>query len=86
MPKIANCEGCGACCQIMLIRFQGRLDADWCEAREVRTVGNFMAFSCPCPWLKDGKCSIYPTRPKMCASYPVGGLDCVLCRKLQGIK
>jgi len=82
MDKITNCEGCSACCQVMLIRFSGVLPEDYKKARGIRTIGPFMALSAPCPQLKDGKCGIYPTRPRMCGAFPIGGLDCVLCRKL----
>ncbi len=30
----------------------------------------------PCPFLKDNKCEIYPTRPNVCVAMEVGGEQC----------
>ena len=83
MTKVTSCEGCCACCKLMLIRFSGVMPANYARARGIRIIGNFMAFENVCPQLKEGKCSIYPDRPRTCAAFPIGGIDCALCRKIK---
>ena len=80
-----SCEGCGACCEYMLIRFQGRMPADYAEARDIRVMGPFMAFPMRCKHLKEGKCAIYESRPAQCKEFKVGCLECLLCRRLKGV-
>lgn len=34
----------------------------------------------PCPFLKDNKCGIYPTRPNVCVAMEAGGEQCAMSR------
>ena len=76
----------------MLFRFEGKLGADWAEERGcvvLKTKGKqFIAFDYACPHYDSlaKKCRIYENRPLLCRSFPVGCLDCLLCRKTKGIK
>lgn len=43
--------------------------------------GDMIYLRCPCNHLKDGKCAIYETRPKLCADTPVGSPSCLYAIK-----
>lgn len=34
----------------------------------------------PCPFLKDNKCEIYPTRPNVCVAFEPGSDQCLVSR------
>ena len=53
----------------------------WCLHHENVEVykdktGWYLLFKTPCTKLKDGLCSIYKDRPKICSDYPSPGHDC----------
>jgi len=85
-----NCDNCGECCRWMLIGYKGDLPDDWCKARRIikihndRTNRDYLAFPYPCSkWnAETKKCSIWPTRPKFCADYPPGCVECLIIRRL----
>ena len=73
------CNLCkGACCEaIMLpIRLKDEDVQRWIELHgEGTDVGVY--FECKCSALKNGKCSIYEDRPKVCVNFPVGSPGCL---------
>jgi len=81
------CELCrGACCEIFGLdpRQWGWPDdvCRWLEFHgEPSPIG--ILIDKPCCKLVGGKCSIYETRPAMCAKWPVGCQACRDCIKLR---
>lgn len=77
------CECCGDCCQIMMIKIEGHLGDDWARARGCEIRAGRLIFPFPCPQLdqETKKCKIYEGRPELCKKMPVGGVDCLLCRR-----
>jgi len=39
----------------------------------------------PCPFLADGKCGIYPTRPNVCVAFEPGEEQCDMAREMAGL-
>ena len=73
------CERCrGACCESIILQVNapngdvGR----WVDYHGTRTK-NGIEFACQCSKLKDGKCSIYETRPQVCKVFKVGSPECL---------
>ena len=83
-----SCEGCGACCQLMLLHLKGKLEHEWAEKRGCMIGSDFVAFQYPCAYYdkQTARCKIYEKRPELCKAFPVGCNDCLLCRKLMDIK
>ena len=68
----ALCTQCGLCCNGALHPF-AKLEPDEVDYASsiglaIRTVGR-PGFALPCPMLRDSKCTIYGSRPKVCARY-----------------
>ena len=72
------CQLCrGACCEYVVVKRDESNDDKWdwlCYHGEV--TGNVVKIPTPCSKFRDGGCSIYPDRPKMCRDFRVG---CSLC-------
>ena len=72
------CKLCGgACCRSFTIPVAAlNGDAgDWLKYHGTQE-GVAVRFNCACSKLKEGKCSIYESRPKVCKDYQVGSLSC----------
>ena len=72
------CELCGgACCKSFTIPFMAlKGDAgDWL-AYHGKLEGESVRFECACTKLKEGRCTIYQKRPKVCVDYKVGSPSC----------
>ena len=59
--------------------------------RELEDEGKIVLLSCslesPCPCLDaDNRCTIYPTRPNVCAAFEAGGEKCQAARAQFGIE
>lgn len=73
------CERCkGACCESIFIPLKYK-DEDaqrWLgfHGQEVETG---ISFDCKCSKLKNGKCSIYESRPNVCKEYEPGSDACL---------
>jgi uncharacterized protein len=70
----ALCLSCGFCCNGVAFQY-GQLEGDEVDLaarlgmeRTVNAAGK-MVFRQPCPCHRDGRCSVYPDRPRACASY-----------------
>ncbi len=72
-----ECRMCGKCCEILsqcvydppsgkIITECGVFEAD------LEVESNSPVLLKPCPFLKDGKCSIHPIRPESCREFPLG--------------
>lgn len=73
------CELCkGACCERFGIDFKGHSEDvfNWISYHG-EVDGTVVFFNCKCHFLRDGKCSIYDDRPKLCKDYPVGSKMCL---------
>ena len=44
-----------------------------------------IACGCPCPFLAEDQCSIYPTRPNVCVALEPGSEQCQMARGEEGI-
>ena len=99
MPPLDECDGCGACCRTFPI-FASRDDAaregrivDESRPLPVHLETPSWAFQLyPLPFHEacaflDGscRCTIYPTRPDVCRSFPAGGDQCAQARALSGL-
>lgn len=83
-----NCDNCGVCCtHIVFTTGKKILEDDYCKARGLKQIGLCLEIPCVCPnFDKDTKkCKIYEDRPKLCKDFPVGGVGCLLSRKLAGL-
>ena len=79
-----KCVGCTTCCTELNVIYARSPELDeWIEARRVKPGRDRglkivqqneqfveVAFKEPCPQLKDGKCLIQDTKPKVCRDYP----------------
>ena len=66
------CEGCGLCCDGTLFRWAPLAPEEEClSAHGLQTLDREgePRFDLPCPALKEGRCSIYPIRPKICRDF-----------------
>lgn len=87
-----SCENCnGACCRwVMLGKIppqEARGVAEWAHARGAKVLNGVLFLPHRCPMLAQfGGCAIYPTRPAPCKNMKVGGVVCLACRELEGIK
>ena len=72
------CDLCrGACCESWLVPVDGEGPAkEWLLARGRQIKPRTVEVETVCPQLRDGRCSIYATRPKVCELYRVGGPVC----------
>jgi len=75
-----KCNGCGRCCrelkieivELDLIRepklklYAEPLDGKWDENNPFDKA---YALPSPCPFQKDNRCTIYPTRPNVCVAF-----------------
>ena len=72
------CKLCrGACCESIYLPLSG-LNADgirWFLAHG-KPMAAGVELECACLHLRDGRCSIYETRPDTCNIYQVGGEAC----------
>jgi hypothetical protein len=75
----ALCVGCGLCCDGTL-HSKAALDpgeADQLGSTELNILDGGRTFRMPCPYAKNGCCTVYPNRPAaVCGSY-----DCKLLRR-----
>lgn len=89
-----ECKQCGHCCRGLLLEIgehdvlrepkllefatllDGHGSIEWEDDLEKE-----YALPTPCPFLKDNKCSIYPTRPNVCVGFKVGGGQCFNARQ-----
>ncbi len=76
------CRQCSHCCRTLILEI---LELD--VVREPRLLkyaepfkglgdSGYLLLS-PCPFLKDNKCEIYPTRPTMCVAFEPGEERCM---------
>lgn len=83
-----SCENCnGACCKwLFLSANMPRETYIFMRVRGARDLGDGrIAVPSVCDKLKEGQCSIYAGRPTECKKFLVGGKDCLLARKLEGL-
>ena len=75
-PACSLCRG--ACCEAIILPVKAR-DSDnqrWLEYHgEMTDFGIYL--ECKCSKLKNGKCSIYQSRPNVCLDFPVGSPGCL---------
>lgn len=73
------CQLChGSCCESVVATRDASNEAMWdwlCYHGEVN--GDTVKIPTPCRMFKDGLCTIYPTRPKMCRDFLVGSPLCL---------
>jgi len=77
------CELCrGACCEaiVLPVKVQDPDIQRWIEYHGQPT-DRGIYFECKCSKLKDGKCSIYEDRPKVCRVFEVGSAGCLTAIK-----
>jgi len=63
------CKRCGECCKWVLIGMEGKMDKDQKEyviQRADKKDGLFYLIRKECHHLKENKCDIYSSRPKLC--------------------
>ncbi len=79
-----DCQDCGRCCRELRpgmtdeeqVRLAGRAGMTVAEFRECYLVPdeeepeNLQMKICPCPFLKDNRCTVYEDRPAECRDYP----------------
>lgn len=74
------CELCrGACCEGLrfpVTWFQSPDIETWFAYHGVKDSADHIYLSCPCCNLKDGRCSIYDSRPEVCRMFTVGSVAC----------
>ena len=73
------CDLCrGACCESIAlpIRYEDADAQRWLAYHGTETPGGIM-MDCKCSKLKNGKCSIYQTRPEVCRVFEVGSVGCL---------
>jgi len=71
VPKMKCKEGCNECCECWHcgpLEYQNILNFLKEHNMEEKHVKNSLD---PCPYIVDGKCSIYPVRPLICRLYGV---------------
>jgi len=44
-----------------------------------------LACGSPCPFLRENRCSIYPTRPNCCVGFMAGDEECQQAREREGL-
>ncbi len=75
-----ECQMCGKCCEILsqcvYDPLTGRIIAE-CELGmfeylDVEVESSSPVLLKPCPFLKDGRCSIHSIRPQSCREFPLG--------------
>lgn len=78
-----DCAVClGACCESITLNLQMDSD-DMQRFLELRTkpvrigAGYHRNFDVPCSALVEGRCGIYPSRPKVCRDFVPGGGSCL---------
>lgn len=84
------CDQCGACCRKLLIEIT---EIDLVREPKLlpvlrgrfRSGGGLLAACKPCPMLYENKCTIYETRPTVCAEFPPGGEQCQDARERDGL-
>ena len=83
-----DCSKCGACCKLLSIPCQGRIERAWLEARKIGIGKEKLFVVFPCQYLDQAtnRCNIYLTRPISCKLFKIGGQDCRDCRAALGIK
>lgn len=83
-----TCENCGACCEVILLRASGKIDAAWLASRNGRLVGQAVIFPNICLNydVETKKCKIYENRPLSCKAFKIFSPDCISCRKAQELK
>ena len=72
------CERCkGACCESITVPLKSTSEdvQRWLSFHGNETE-NGIRFECKCSKLKNGKCSIYESRPEVCRTYEVGSRAC----------
>jgi Fe-S-cluster containining protein len=79
------CEVCeGTCCKGLMLDLTQNMSPD--EKRWMALHGydktKRAEFKIVCSALKEGRCSIYDTRPWVCKAFPVGGKECLYVVKL----
>lgn len=85
-----ECDQCGACCRKLIIEVT---EADLEREPKLRpnlfsvinSGGGYLAISKACPMLCGNQCSVYATRPTVCAEFEAGGEQCQLARELDGL-
>lgn len=75
-PACSLCKG--ACCESIILPLKmGDLDADRWLRYHAEELDRGWMFDVKCSKLKNGKCSIYDTRPNLCAVFVVGSQGCL---------
>jgi Fe-S-cluster containining protein len=99
MAKRYICDGCGLCCTQLIVEADP-LDilrepaiAEKCPHLDghgtIPIEESAWSIACGearlCPFHQDKKCSIYPTRPNVCAEFQAGGAKCQELRTDHGL-
>ena len=75
------CDLCGgACCETFILSpsIVPQFSEDWLDARGALLPNGSCELEARCPMLdREGRCSIYHSRPDACAIFAVGGPGCV---------
>lgn len=89
MGEEISCEGCGACCDRMLIEWSGQtLDLDWLKAHGGQIMGKYIVLPIKCEFYdeKTKKCKNYEKRPISCQKFKRGSVACIMCRHSKALK
>ena len=75
--RTGECNGClglARCCTYVMLPLARALSEDekrWVELHPgLRIEGESVRIDIPCSALRDGKCSIHSSRPRVCQNYP----------------
>lgn len=88
--KPLNCDGCGVCCEFLIFQYDRPLNEEekrFYELRGIKVDYSRVIVEIPCKAydVKEKNCSIYPTRPKSCKEFELGGQLCMACRAIRGV-
>ncbi len=75
-PACVVCRG--ACCESITLDLRSE-NADvqrWLDLHGQRVVGG-LNLACACSALREGRCTIYDDRPRVCRDYAVGSAACL---------
>jgi Fe-S-cluster containining protein len=87
-----TCNRCGgACCKVQLfgtdwLQATGAKEVHYDKEKSQDIVDDHIHIERVCHHLKDGKCSIYETRPRPCREFEVGSRKCFIAMKSKNPK
>jgi len=70
-------EGCGDCCNVVIVtREEFDTVKHYAKQKGIKPVRQGK-----CPWYQDGKCSVYPARPKICRLFGHSDVQGLVCSR-----